>query len=440
MQKKPQLSFWQIWNMNFGFLGIQFGWGLQMANMSPIYRYLGANPDELPLLWLAAPLTGLLVQPIIGYMSDHTWNVLGRRKPYFLVGAILASLGLILMPNSSTLWMAAGLLWILDASINITMEPFRAFVADMLHEEQQTTGFTMQSFFIGLGAVIASALPWLLAKAGIADSSSDTIPLTVKYSFYLGAIAFLGAVFYTIFTTKEYPPADVEAFRREQQSSSLGTSLAKGFSEIVHNIFHMPPTMKQLALVQFFTWPGLFLMWFYFGDAVATHIFKAPDPQSPLYKEGAAWGGLMFAVYSAVTFLFAFVLEKIAQNIGKKRTHALCLFCGAVGLFSVGFVGSANGLIFSMIGVGIAWASILSMPYAMLAPALPKDKTGVFMGIFNFFIVIPEIIAALAFGFVMKNILNGNSLSAVMLGGALLVIAAVLTLLVKEVHYSEERK
>lgn len=434
MKNKPQLSFWQIWNMSFGFLGIQFGWGLQMANMSPIYRYLGAEPDKIPLLWLAAPMTGLLVQPVIGYLSDRTWNGLGRRKPYFLTGAILASIALIFMPNSSALWMAAGLLWIMDASINITMEPFRAFVADMSPENQQTQGFTMQSFFIGVGSVLASYMPLFLTKVmGIQDSATEAIPTTVKYSFYFGAVAFMGAVLWTILKTKEYPPEDMAAFEKEKaESKGLGVFLQEMFGEIFSNIFNMPKTMRQLALVQFFTWPGLFLMWFYFGDAVATYIFKAPNPDSPLYKEGAAWAGGLFGWYSVITFLFAFILKEIADKLGKKLTHAICLSIGAIGLLSVSFLTDKWSLYFSMSCVGIAWASILSMPYAMLAPSLPAKKMGIYMGIFNFFIVIPEIIATLFFGPIMKNVLNNNSLHAVMTGGFLLLVAAGLTLLVRE--------
>ena len=442
MNNKPQLSFWQIWNMSFGFLGIQFGWGLQMANMSPIYRYLGAEPDKIPLLWLAAPMTGLLVQPVIGYLSDRTWNGLGRRKPYFLTGAILASIALIFMPNSSALWMAAGLLWIMDASINITMEPFRAFVADMSPENQQTQGFTMQSFFIGVGSVLASYMPLFLTKVmGIQDSATEAIPTTVKYSFYFGAVAFMGAVLWTILKTKEYPPEDMAAFEKEKaESKGLVVFLQEMFGEIFSNIFNMPKTMRQLALVQFFTWPGLFLMWFYFGDAVATYIFKAPNPDSPLYKEGAAWAGGLFGWYSVITFLFAFILKEIADRLGKKLTHAICLTIGAIGLISVSFLADKWSLYFSMSCVGIAWASILSMPYAMLAPSLPAKKMGIYMGIFNFFIVIPEIIATLFFGPIMKNVLNNNSLHAVMTGGFLLLLAAGLTLLVKETSTESELK
>ncbi len=434
MSEKPTLSFWQIWNMSFGFLGIQFGWGLQMANMSSIYRYLDAQPDQLPILWLAAPMTGLIVQPIIGYMSDRTWNRLGRRKPYFLVGAILASTALTLMPNCSALWMAAGLLWILDASINISMEPFRAFVADMLPARQHTMGFTMQSFFIGLGAVIASALPFILREwFGMIPSGEDVIPQNVKVSFYVGGVAFFGAVLYTVLRVREYPPADMEAFQA-MRSHGRGAiqSTVDGFREILANIAHMPPVMRQLAVVQFFSWMGLFLMWFFMSDATAIHIFSAPDPNSDLYKQGTEWTGLMFATYSLVTFIVAFLLNPISRAFSKAKTHAICLALGGLGLLLMGAYTNKYQIIVSMVGIGVAWASILSMPYAIFAKHLPQNKLGVYMGIFNFFIVIPEILATLFFGFVLKHLLSSNTLHAVMLGGAMLLVASVMALRVKE--------
>ncbi|HBY62565.1 MAG TPA: MFS transporter [Solibacterales bacterium] len=419
--EKPRLNFWQIWNMSFGFLGIQFGWGLQMANMSSIYEYLGAKAEQIPMLWLAAPLTGLIVQPIIGHMSDRTWGRLGRRRPYFLVGAILSSLALIAMPNSSALWMAAGLLWILDASINISMEPFRAFVADLLPEEQRTRGFAMQSLFIGLGAVIASALPWLLQGQG--STEAGAIPWSVKLSFYVGAAAFFSAVLYTIVTTKEYPPDDPEEFKKRK---------SEGFGEILHSIGAMPRTMRQLAPVQICTWLGLFCMWLYFPVAVARNVFGAPDTGSPLYAEGVAWGGLCFSMYSAVCFAFSFVLPGVARALGRRTTHSLCLSAGALGLLSVAVISNKYLLLVSMAGVGIAWASTLAMPYAMLAGSLPAAKTGVYMGIFNFFIVLPEIGASLGFGWVMANVLGNNRLLAVVAGGAFLLLAALLVQRVKE--------
>jgi maltose/moltooligosaccharide transporter len=415
--EKPPLRYPQIWNMNFGFFGIQFGWALQMANMSAIYEYLGAHPDQIPLLWLAAPLTGLIVQPIIGHLSDHTWGRLGRRRPYFLTGAILSSLALLLMPNSTALWMAAGLLWILDASINISMEPFRAFVADLLPESQRTAGFAMQSLFIGLGAVIASALPWLLS--GKLAASTSAIPSTVKLSFYIGAGVFLASVLWTVATTKEYPP--------EGPSTP-----SEGFREILHSIADMPRTMKQLAGVQIATWLGLFCMWLYFPVAVAYHVFGATDPQSPRYAEGVAWGGLCFGMYSAVCFVFSFALQPLARSLGRRRTHGICLLAGALGLASVALIHNQYLLLLSMTGVGVAWASTLSMPYAMLAGSLPPKKIGVYMGIFNFFIVTPEILASVGFGWFMNHVLDNNRLAAVVCGAVFLALAAVLAQRVEE--------
>jgi maltose/moltooligosaccharide transporter len=423
---KPRLRFWQIWNMSFGFLGIQFGWGLQMANMSAIYEYLGAKPDQLPILWLAAPLTGLLVQPVVGHMSDRTWGRLGRRRPYFLAGAILSTLALIAMPNSPALWVAAGLLWVLDASINISMEPFRAFVADLLPEEQRTQGFAMQSLFIGLGAVVASALPWVLTNwFGVAGGAAGgSIPLTVKLSFYIGAAAFVSAVLYTILSTREYPPEDFAALERARRDNPL--------AEILSDIARMPATMRQLALVQIPTWLGLFCMWLYFPVAVARNVFGAPDEKSPLYQQGVEWAGICFGAYSLVCFAFSFFLPKLAAAIGRRGTHSLCLLCGAAGLLSVGAIREPGLLLLSMTGVGIAWASTISMPYAILAGSLPPEKTGVYMGIFNFFIVLPEILASLFFGWVMTHWLDNNRLSAVLAGGVFLIVAALMVRRVRD--------
>jgi maltose/moltooligosaccharide transporter len=429
---KPRLTFWQIWNMSFGFLGIQFGWGLQMANMSAIYEYLGAKPEQIPMLWLAAPLTGLLVQPVIGSMSDRTWGWLGRRRPYFLVGALLSSAALVLMPNSPSLWIAAGLLWVLDASINVSMEPFRAFVADLLPEDQRTRGFGMQSLFIGLGAVVASALPWIMTNifhVGIGTGGPGTIPLNVKLSFYVGAAAFLASVLWTIVTTKEYPPENMAAFQA-RKASRVG--IGGGVAEIKEAMLQMPATMRQLAWVQVCTWFGLFCMWLYFPVAVARNVFGAPHEASPLYQAGVEWGGLCFAMYSAVCFVFSFFLPSLAAKLGRRNTHTLCLLCGALGLLSVAVIHDKYALLLSMAGVGIAWASILSLPYAMLAGSLPPERTGVYMGIFNFFIVIPEILASLGFGWVMSHLLDNNRLAAVVAGGIFLALAAALTQRVRD--------
>ncbi|HTJ24148.1 MAG TPA: MFS transporter [Gemmatimonadaceae bacterium] len=434
--QKPRLSFWQLYNMSFGFLGIQFGWGLQLANMSAVYEKLGARPDQVPLLWLAAPVTGLIVQPIIGAASDRTWGPLGRRRPYFLTGAILASIALFVMPTSSTLWMAATLLWILDASINISMEPFRAFVADKLDASQRTAGFVLQSFFIGVGASLANALPLLLSWLGVSGNTAGGVPLSVKYSFQAGAVVFLVCVLWTVATTSEFPPEDLEAFhraRRERRGLGAG-ALAR---EIVEAVRDMPRTMRQLAVVQLFTWLGLFCMWLFFVPATARHVFGAVDPQSELYTRGIEWGGFAFAFYSITCFIVALALPRLADASSRKAVHIGSLVCGAIGLLSVYVIHDKYVLLLSMVGVGIAWASILSMPYAILSTALPPSRMGVYMGVFNFFIVIPEIIAALAFGPLIRTVFgtdNGNApLYMVMFGGVFLLGAAALTALVHDV-------
>jgi maltose/moltooligosaccharide transporter len=424
--QKPRRNFWQIWNMSFGFLGIQFGWALQLANMSAIYEVLGATPDKLPILWLAAPLSGLIIQPLIGNASDHTWGPLGRRRPYFLVGAILSSAMLLLMPSCSALWMAAGALWILDSSINVSMEPFRAFVADLLPEGQRTTGFAMQSLFIGLGAVVASALPWLLSNVfhvSQGNSGAHRMPMPVRLSFYFGAVAFLAAVLWTVITTKEYPPENIDEFRVAQKKHS---GLAQTLREVGHAWSEMPPTMAKLGIVQLLTFMGLFCMWLYFGVAVAHNIFGAEDPGSTAYRAGIEWGGVCSATYNAVCFVFSFALPSLARAFGRKRTHIFCLLCGALGLIAVILMHSKYMLLFSMVGVGIAWASTLSMPYAILAAILPPNRIGVYMGIFNFFVVVPEILASLFFGFIMVHFLHNNRMLAVVAGGVCMLIAALL--------------
>jgi len=425
-EEKPSLSLQQIINMSVGFFGIQFGWDLQRANMGRIYENLGANPDEVPLLFLAAPLTGLLVQPVIGYMSDRTWHPRwGRRRPYFLIGAIISSIALIFMPSSSELWMAAGLLWILDVFGNVAMEPFRAFVTDKLPESQVNRGFIMQSLMIGLGGSIASALPWLMNN--LLDLSNTAakgeIPLNVKASFYIGAFFFLSAVLYTVFTAREYPPSMEDRANQAKEDSGF----IHGVKEIFTALRNMPDRMRVVSLVQFFTWPGLFLMWFYYTTVVAVNVFHGVDASDPQYAKGADFGSLTLSFYSVVTFLFALILPAIADRLGRKWTHAICLSAGAIGLISVNMVENPNMLFLSMAGVGIAWASILSMPYAMLSGSLPRDKVGIYMGIFNFFIVLPEIIASLGFGWMMRNVLNNDRLAALTLGAVFMLLAAVIT-------------
>ena len=429
--QKPRLSFWQIWNMSFGFLGIQFGWGLQLANMSPIYKYLHAEESQLPYLWLAGPITGLLIQPVIGSMSDRTWNRLGRRRPYFLVGAILASIALFFMPNSSALWVAAGLLWILDASINITMEPFRAFVADKLPEEQRTLGFVMQSWFIGIGQTLANGLPYLFSALGVVGVMATGIPLSVEYSFKIGAIVFLAAVLWTVLTTKEYPPEDMEAFERLRHENK---GIAAGFVEIGSSLAQMPDTMKQLAVVQFFTWFALPCMWQFFGIAIARHVFGAPNEQSPLFAAGTEWGGLCFAAYNVVCFLIAFALPWMARKTSRKTVHTIALICGGIGLISVLFISNKWMLFASMAGVGVAWASILSMPYVMLSTAVPPARMGVYMGVFNLFIVIPQIVMSLIVPRIYNTLLGGDPRNAVVVGGISLLVAAASVVIVRDVH------
>ncbi len=431
--EKPPLSFWQIWNMSFGFLGIQFGWTLQMNNMSAIYEYLGAQPSQLPILWLAAPLTGLLVQPIIGNWSDNTWGPLGRRRPFFLAGAVLSFCALILMPLSSALWIAAGLLWILDASINISMEPFRAFVADMLPDEQRARGFTMQSFFIGLGSVAASYLPWLLRHSFgiIGTSGTRLIPEIVRVAFWVGAAAFLTAVLFTIFTTKEYPPT-------AQQLERVKHARKFDIAEILHSLAKMPKTMRQLALVQLVTWLGLFCMFLYFTVAVARNVFGASSTSEPAYTDGVIWAGYCSGVYNAVCFMVSPLLPLLAGRIGRRGTHSLCVLVGAAGLISIAFIHNKWLLFLPMLGIGIAWASILSMPYSILAGAIPPNKMGVYMGIFNFFIVIPEIFSSVFFGWIMANLLGNDRMKAIVVGGVCFVIAALLMQRVHEVKVKDE--
>lgn len=419
--------------MNFGFLGIQFGWGLQLANMSAIYTKLGAEPEKIPILWLAGPVTGLLVQPIIGAMSDRTWTRLGRRRPFFLTGAILASITLYIMPESPSLWLAASLLWVLDASINVSMEPFRAFVADKLPAEQRTGGFIMQSFFIGIGATLANALPFLFRYLGVTGNAANGVPLTVQYSFQLGAAMFLLCVLWTVLFSSEYPPEDMDTFlKKRAENRGIAGLFKEVFAEIPDAVKSMPKTMKQLAWVQVFTWLGLFCMWLFFGLMTASHVFNAVDKKSELFDRGIEWSGLCFALYSVVCFLVAFALPALSRALGRKELHAIALASGGISLLSVFFVHDQNTLLLTMIGVGLAWASILSIPYAILSSAVPPNRTGIYMGVFNFFIVIPEIIASLGLQYLLKYCFNNNPLYVVMMGGASMLVAAALVFRVED--------
>ena len=429
---KPRLSFWQLWNMSFGFFGIQFGFALQNANASRIFATLGANPDDLSVLWLAAPVTGLLVQPVIGYLSDNTWHpTWGRRRPFFFIGAILAAIGLFLMPNSTALWMAASVLWLMDAANNISMEPFRAFVGDKLDPSQQTAGFAMQTFFIGCGAVIASLLPTFFSDVmGVSNVPVDgAIPDTVRYSFYIGGAVFLASVSWTVFTATELPPPDMARFHAQRKHArSIGVALR----EIVGGFARMPKTMVQLAVVQFFTWVALFAMWVYTGNAVADNVYGTIDAQSVAFQQAGNYVGIMFAVYSGVSALAAFLLPVVARATSRKTCHMVCLAIGGLSLASLFFIHSKTLLMLPMIGVGIAWASILTMPYAILAGALPADRMGYYMGLFNFFVVIPQIVGGLLLGYLTTHLFEGHAVHTLVLGGCCMLVAAVLTIFVTD--------
>lgn len=576
--KKPQLTFAQIWNMSFGFLGIQFGFALQNANVSRIFETLGADVEQIPILWIAAPVTGLIIQPIVGYLSDNTWNRLGRRRPFFLIGAILSSIALIFMPNSPHLWIAAGMLWIMDASINITMEPFRTFVGDMLPSDQRTRGFAMQSFFIGIGAVVASALPYMMTNwFGIANTAPEgVIPPSVKWSFYVGGLVFFLAVMWTIYRTKEYSPEQLAEFERAEATEAKleqieierpsGAVMAKqkmrqapfimlvgvglsalifqmgwakelyilsggfiiyalligiaavmqkdgsknGFTIVFDDLYLMPKTMKQLSVVQFFSWFALFAMWIYTTAGLTSHVYnmnlsadevaqlstinmewalggdgeewsdRIPVIQEELnryrqkiehgdeavsatmrvvnyfldkdrsfslneplkerleyiqlqYNTGADWVGILFAMYNGFAAIVAFLLPVIAGKTSRKTTHAISLVFGAIGLISIYFITDPIYILISMVGVGLAWASILAMPYAILAGALPANKMGVYMGIFNFFIVLPQILAASILGFLVGTLFGGEAIYALILGGLTWIIAAILVMFVDDV-------
>lgn len=499
-REKPILTFWQIWNMSFGFLGIQFGFGLQNANVSRIFQTLGAQVDDIPILWVAAPATGLIVQPIIGYLSDRTWSPrFGRRRPYFLVGAILASLALVMMPNSPTLWVAAGMLWIMDASINISMEPFRAFVGDNLPGSQRTQGFAMQSFFIGIGAVVASALPYMLTNwLNIPNTAPEgEIAPSVRWAFYLGAIVFFLAVLWTVINSREYSPSELAEFSDNEEDSFEGekhtpaeyaangrkqltvgvivlaigaamiywlttndldkqlyifagmVSLAgvlavvsgllqragnykNAFVTIINDFQYMPKTMKQLAVVQFFSWFALFAMWIYTTSAVTSHLYGTTDTTSQAYNDGADVVGVWFAMYNGVCFLVAFLIPILAKMTSRKVAHFICLALGGLGLLSIYFIKDPMWGYVSMVGVGIAWASILSVPYAMLAGALPSAKMGYYMGVFNFFIVIPQLVAAALLGVLVGKLFHSEPIYALIIGGCSMILAGLFSLLVDD--------
>lgn len=495
--QKPRLSFWQVWNMSFGFLGIQFGFALQNANVSRIFETLGASIDEIPILWIAAPVTGLIIQPIVGHMSDNTWTRLGRRRPYFLVGAILASLALFVMPNSPTLWIAAGMLWIMDAAINISMEPFRAFVGDMMPADQRTVGFSMQSFFIGTGAIVASALPYIMKNwFGISNTApAGEIPSSVKFSFYVGGLVFFLSVLWTVFRSKEYSPEEMKNFNKDDSEATsakreeeflsytkffrngivwtaigillfvlfdlfiymdygigvflggitvfgliqilvgyltLSKNTNNGIVVVVNDLYKMPKTMIQLAYVQFFSWFALFAMWIYTTSAVTKHIYGTTDTSSALYNQGADWVGVLMAVYNGFAAIMAFFLIWLAKRTNRKTVHMISLICGGLGLASFYIIKDPNLLLISELAIGLAWASILAMPYAILTGSLPQNKLGVYMGIFNFFIVIPQITAAAILGFFIKHLFENEAIYALLLGGLSMIVAAVMVMFVDD--------
>jgi len=489
MAPKPRLSFWQIWNMCFGFLGLQFGFALQNANVSRIFQTLGADMDQIPMLWIAAPLTGLIVQPIIGYLSDRTWTGLGRRRPYFLVGAVLASLALFLFPNVPALWIAAGMLWMLDASINISMEPFRAFVGDQLAPEQRASGYAMQSFFIGVGSVIASLLPWLLEKSGVANTAAaGHIPDTVRYSFYIGGVVLLGALAWTVLRSREYSPAELAGFddytppvadrAHADHPATLrsGTSLAAlvlgivgiacirhfgldkqlyvlsggiaaygllrlastatprtgMLATIMRDLHGMPTAMRRLAVVQFFSWFALFAMWIYTTPAVTSVHYGTSDTTSVAYNEGANWVGVLFAAYNAFAALAAILIPGMVRRFGLRTSHLVNSLLGGAGLVSIVLIRDPHWLLLSMVGVGFAWASILSLPYALLSDSIPAEKMGVYMGIFNFFIVIPQLVAVSLLGLMVKGLFGNQPIWALVIGGVSMAIAGLMVLRVPE--------
>jgi len=487
MTRKPELSFWQIWNMCFGFLGIQFGFALQNANVSRIFQTLGANVNDIPILWVAAPLTGLIVQPIIGHYSDRTWNRFGRRRPYFLGGAILAAVALLFMPNAPVLWMAAGGLWLMDASFNVSMEPYRAFVGDQLPPQQRPLGFAMQSVFIGIGAVIASALPWILTHLGVANTApAGEIPASVRYAFYAGGAVLLSTIVWTVATTREYPPEQLRDFHDAIETPEItdtsrawipgavllalgaacvvfiqlltfksgknelyllaallivsgGLFVWRSFTrgggmlgQIMGDLYGMPEAMRKLAWVQFFSWFALYAFWIYTTPAVTAVQFHSSDPQSAAYNAGANWVGVLLAVYNGVTVAAAALIPWMVRAMGMRWTHLVNVSMAGLGLISIAYIHNPDWLIVSMVGVGFGWASILSLPYTLLSDNLPTAKMGIYMGIFNFFIVIPQLLAASVLGLLVKHVFHGQPVYTLVLGGASLIVAGLFTLRVRE--------
>lgn len=486
---KPNRSFAELWNISFGFLGIQIAFGLQNGNVSRIFQTLGADVEALPLLWIAGPVTGLLVQPLIGHYSDRTWGKFGRRRPYFFAGALLAALALFGFPHAHALFAAAIFLWVLDASLNISMEPFRAFVGDMVNRKQRPAGYAFQTAFIGAGAVIGSLAPYVLTKLGVANTAPEgVIPDAVKYSFYIGAVAIFLAVLWTVLTTKEYSPQELRAFDGEPEARHeppplvapshgiiwtlvgvaffalvyylaldkqlyiLGGGLAlfgvaqiinrmmvqdgardgNVLSHILSDLAQMPTQMKRLAVAQFFSWFALFIMWINTTPVVTQYIYNTTDTTSQAYGTGADWVGVLFAIYNGVAAIAAFTLPVLARNIGASKTHMVGLLVGALGFLGLFLIRDANMLVLPMIGIGIAWASILTMPYVILSNTLPQDKLGIYMGIFNFFVVLPQLLVATVMGGIMKSFFPGQPIWTMLIGAVVLVAGAVSMLWVRE--------
>jgi len=481
--RRARLGFWGLWNLSFGFFGIQVGFALQNANVSRIFQTLGASIDQLPILWIAGPATGLIVQPIIGHLSDRTWGRLGRRRPYFLVGACLCTLALILFPNASVLWVAAALMWTLDASINIAMEPFRAFVGDTVDASQRTAGYAFQTIFIGTGAVAASAAPALLTRLGVPNTAPPgQIPPSVAWAFYIGAAALLFTVLWTVVTTREYPPEDLARFDGSPPAPDLvvpapigldlawlgagavvlaaipllaldkplyvlGAGLA-GFgiarlinraavhggrtdtmlNHLLSDLRTMPPLMRRLAQIQFLCWSALFILWIYATPVVAYLAFGSADPTSQAYQDGADWVDLLFATYNGVAALYAFAMPLLVKRLGEARMHGLNLLAGAAAYLSIPLLHDPQPLLPAMVGIGMAWASILTIPYSLLAGALPSRKLGVYMGIFNIFIVVPQLVVSSCMGSIARALFPQATQTVFLIGAALLAAAAALSL------------
>lgn len=483
--EKPRQGFWGLWNISFGFFGIQVAFGLQNANVSRIFQSLGSNVDDLAILWIAGPMTGLLVQPLVGHYSDRTWGRFGRRRPYFMAGAALAALALLGLPNAGVLLFAAALLWLLDASLNISMEPFRAFVGDMTREDQRAQGYAVQTMFIGTGAVLGSLAPWALAHLGVPNVAAEGVPPSVRYSFYLGAAAIFLAVLWTVLTTREYSPQElrqfsggdvraidhapltasstgaiwlagglivlalVETLALDKQLYVLGGGLAAyglaqmvnaaalkrgttlgALSQILSDLNTMPQQMRRLAVVQFFTWIALFILWIYTTPVVTQYVFGSTDTASRAYNDGADWVGVLFSIYNGVAALAALILPFLTKKMGAARTHMACLLAGAAAYAAMMMIRDANLLVLPMIGIGIAWASILTMPYVILSAILPQEKFGIYMGIFNFFIVLPQLMIATIMGGMMRSFFPGQPIwtmliAAIVMAGAALAMLRV---------------